>query len=211
MESIISNVKNQMKYMSPSISGDTCVHCTVIHIPTILCLPDDSGLAATLSKPTLGTFELPDRLLVAFPPSRPYKARCALLELRHVTPSPQQIASFLVRASSLRLPSSLLAAFTPQYTVFASGHANLRSSSHGLGMTNPAVSSSSPSTSGLKLVPDERTAPYVAVIGAGGAGLAAGRLLHEEGCRVTIFDKSDEVGGVWRYRPEPEAHAPMCE
>lgn len=51
----------------------------------------------------------------------------------------------------------------------------------------------------------------VAVIGAGAAGLAAGRALRDEGLRVTIFEKSRDVGGVWRYKPEPEARAPMCE
>lgn len=53
--------------------------------------------------------------------------------------------------------------------------------------------------------------PSVAVIGAGAAGLAAGRILRDEGLRVTIFEKSPDVGGVWRYKPEPEARAPMCE
>lgn len=56
-----------------------------------------------------------------------------------------------------------------------------------------------------------RSAPSVCVIGAGSAGLAAGRCLREEGCRVTILEKSHDVGGVWRYKPEPEARAPMCE
>ena len=51
----------------------------------------------------------------------------------------------------------------------------------------------------------------VAVIGAGAAGLAAGRILRDEGLRVTIFEKSHDVGGVWRYKPEPEARAPMCK
>lgn len=61
--------------------------------------------------------------------------------------------------------------------------------------------------------------PSVCVIGAGAAGLAAARVLRDEGCRVTILDKSlDGVGGVWRYTPESEAKAeakqvkaPMCE
>ena len=51
----------------------------------------------------------------------------------------------------------------------------------------------------------------VAVIGAGAAGLAAGRILRDEGLRVAIFEKSHDVGGVWRYNPEPEARAPMCK
>ncbi|CAM9370590.1 unnamed protein product [Ectocarpus fasciculatus] len=54
-----------------------------------------------------------------------------------------------------------------------------------------------------------RSAPSVCVIGAGAAGLAAGRCLRDEGCRVTILEKSHDVGGVWRYKPEPEARAPM--
>lgn len=53
--------------------------------------------------------------------------------------------------------------------------------------------------------------PSVAVIGAGAAGLAAGRILREEGLRVTIFEKAQDMGGVWRYNPEPAAGAPMCE
>lgn len=52
--------------------------------------------------------------------------------------------------------------------------------------------------------------PSVAVIGAGAAGLAAGRILREEGLKVTIFEKSRYVGGVWRYKPRDE-RAPMCE
>lgn len=53
--------------------------------------------------------------------------------------------------------------------------------------------------------------PSVAVIGAGAAGLAAGQILRDEGLRVTIFEKSRHLGGVWRYDPRPEAKAPMCE
>ncbi len=42
----------------------------------------------------------------------------------------------------------------------------------------------------------------VAVLGAGAAGLVAGRLLRDAGCHVQIFEKSDVVGGVWKYRPK---------
>lgn len=55
------------------------------------------------------------------------------------------------------------------------------------------------------------TAPAVCVIGAGAAGLATGRLLRDEGLRVTILEKSPHVGGVWRYNTEPEEKAPMCK
>lgn len=60
-----------------------------------------------------------------------------------------------------------------------------------------------------ELVPKSR--PRVCVIGAGAAGLAAGRLLRDEGCDVTVLEKSLHVGGVWRYNPEPSEKAPMCE
>eukprot|EP00903_Cladosiphon_okamuranus_P006399 g6264.t1 len=54
-----------------------------------------------------------------------------------------------------------------------------------------------------------RARPRVCVIGAGAAGLAAGRLLRDEGCDVTVLEKSRHVGGVWRYDPEPREKAPM--
>ncbi len=55
-------------------------------------------------------------------------------------------------------------------------------------------------------------AAAVCVIGAGGAGLAAGRLLRDEGLRVTILEKSRHLGGVWRYHAGPgDEKAPMCE
>lgn len=37
----------------------------------------------------------------------------------------------------------------------------------------------------------------VAVVGAGVAGLAVARSLQEAGCRVVLFEKLDEIGGVW--------------
>ncbi|KAI7734507.1 hypothetical protein M8C21_004363, partial [Ambrosia artemisiifolia] len=47
----------------------------------------------------------------------------------------------------------------------------------------------------------------VAVIGAGAAGLAAGRHLRREGHSVTIFEKESQVGGIWVYtnttEPDP--------
>jgi len=55
-------------------------------------------------------------------------------------------------------------------------------------------------------------AAAVCVIGAGAAGLAAGRLLRDEGLRVTILEKSQHLGGVWRYHAGPgEEKAPMCK
>ena len=57
----------------------------------------------------------------------------------------------------------------------------------------------------------EKMPPSVAVIGAGAAGLAASRIFRDEGFRVTVFEKSHHVGGIWRYDPSPEDKAPMCE
>ena len=51
----------------------------------------------------------------------------------------------------------------------------------------------------------------VCVIGAGAAGLAAGRLLRDEGLHVTILEKSLHVGGVWRYNAGSGEKAPMCK
>ena len=36
---------------------------------------------------------------------------------------------------------------------------------------------------------------HITVIGAGIAGLAAARRLHERGCQVTVLERSDRVGG----------------
>lgn len=45
----------------------------------------------------------------------------------------------------------------------------------------------------------------VAVIGAGVAGLIAGRELQRVGHRVTIFEKQNQVGGTWSYDPRVES------
>ncbi|KAL8119222.1 flavin-containing monooxygenase FMO GS-OX5-like [Apium graveolens] len=45
----------------------------------------------------------------------------------------------------------------------------------------------------------------VAVIGAGVAGLLAGRELQRAGHRVTIFEKQNQVGGTWVYDPRVES------
>jgi len=44
----------------------------------------------------------------------------------------------------------------------------------------------------------------VAVVGAGAAGLVAGRELLRQGHRVTIFEQGNRVGGVWVYTPRTE-------
>lgn len=47
--------------------------------------------------------------------------------------------------------------------------------------------------------PEERTGRSVAVVGSGPAGLAAAQQLSRAGHTVTVFEKSDRVGGLLRY------------
>ena len=47
--------------------------------------------------------------------------------------------------------------------------------------------------------PLKRTGKKVAVVGSGPAGLAAVQLLNKAGHTVTLFDKSDRMGGILRY------------
>lgn len=48
-------------------------------------------------------------------------------------------------------------------------------------------------------VPAERTGKSVAVVGSGPAGLACAQQLARAGHSVTVFEKSDRVGGLLRY------------
>jgi glutamate synthase (NADPH) small chain len=47
--------------------------------------------------------------------------------------------------------------------------------------------------------PRLRTGKKVAIIGSGPAGLSAGHMLNQYGHSVTVFEKSDAVGGLLRY------------
>ena len=46
---------------------------------------------------------------------------------------------------------------------------------------------------------------HVAVIGAGAAGLICAHELLQAGFKVTIVEKSEDVGGLWVYQQQPEA------
>jgi dimethylaniline monooxygenase (N-oxide forming) len=53
-----------------------------------------------------------------------------------------------------------------------------------------------------------RSAKRVCIIGAGMAGLAATKVLHEDGFDVTAFEKEPTIGGVWApSRTYPDLHA----
>ncbi|KAK6789948.1 hypothetical protein RDI58_013748 [Solanum bulbocastanum] len=44
----------------------------------------------------------------------------------------------------------------------------------------------------------------VAVIGAGASGLVTARELQREGHRIVVFEKSNQLGGLWAYNPRVE-------
>lgn len=62
-----------------------------------------------------------------------------------------------------------------------------------------ALSGGSPTTTPPPML-GSANGKRVAVLGAGAAGLVASRLLREAGFSVRCFEKTDSVGGVWRYR-----------
>jgi len=47
--------------------------------------------------------------------------------------------------------------------------------------------------------PAHRTGRHVAVVGSGPAGLAAAQQLNRAGHHVTVFERSDQIGGLLRY------------
>jgi glutamate synthase (NADPH) small chain len=48
-------------------------------------------------------------------------------------------------------------------------------------------------------VPSARTTKKVAIVGSGPAGLAAAAQLNQAGHSITVFERSDEIGGLLRY------------
>ncbi|KAG6751593.1 hypothetical protein POTOM_043790 [Populus tomentosa] len=56
----------------------------------------------------------------------------------------------------------------------------------------------------MQASPNSLSSHHVAVIGAGAAGLVAARELHREGHKVVVFEKDDQVGGLWMYDPRVE-------
>ncbi len=48
-------------------------------------------------------------------------------------------------------------------------------------------------------IPEERTGKKIAVVGSGPAGLSAADLLNQAGHEVTVFEKSNAIGGLLRY------------
>ncbi|MBO4290366.1 MAG: glutamate synthase subunit beta [Lachnospiraceae bacterium] len=50
-----------------------------------------------------------------------------------------------------------------------------------------------------EIQPKVRTGKRVAVVGSGPAGLAAAQLLNSRGHEVTVYERSDRVGGLLRY------------
>ncbi|KAM3728784.1 Flavin-containing monooxygenase [Dirofilaria immitis] len=43
----------------------------------------------------------------------------------------------------------------------------------------------------------------ICVVGAGASGLTATKICLENGFQVVCFEKSCDIGGLWRYKPEP--------
>ncbi|CAN5675954.1 NAD(P)/FAD-dependent oxidoreductase [soil metagenome] len=53
---------------------------------------------------------------------------------------------------------------------------------------------------------EQRTGPRVVIIGAGFGGLGAARALKQEGITdITVLERADSVGGVWRDNTYPDA------
>ncbi len=51
----------------------------------------------------------------------------------------------------------------------------------------------------IPILPEQETGKKIAIIGSGPAGLAAAQQLRRRGHSVTVFEKSDQIGGLLRY------------
>lgn len=49
------------------------------------------------------------------------------------------------------------------------------------------------------------TCKHVAIVGAGAPGLVGAKELLQEGRAVTCFEKTESLGGVFKYRGEPNS------
>ncbi len=58
--------------------------------------------------------------------------------------------------------------------------------------------------------PSHRTGVKVAVVGSGPAGLAAADQLNKLGHEVTVFERSDRIGGLMMYGESNAASAACC-
>ncbi|KAL3615579.1 hypothetical protein CASFOL_041240 [Castilleja foliolosa] len=70
-------------------------------------------------------------------------------------------------------------------------------------MTIDTLSSSSPPNSNKLSTAQRRL--KVAIIGAGVSGLATSAALVSEGHFVTVYEKSNRLGGTWVYDPRVES------
>jgi glutamate synthase (NADPH/NADH) small chain len=64
----------------------------------------------------------------------------------------------------------------------------------------------------VPLVPQQKTGKRVAVIGSGPAGMACAQQLARAGHRVTLYEKSDRIGGLLRYGiPDFKMEKPLID
>lgn len=56
----------------------------------------------------------------------------------------------------------------------------------------------------------ENMAKRVAIVGAGVSGLASIRCCLEEGLEPTCFERSDDLGGLWRFTVSGASTASLC-
>ena len=60
-------------------------------------------------------------------------------------------------------------------------------------------------------LPKVRTGKTIAVIGSGPSGLAAAQQLNRRGHNVTVFERSDRIGGLLRVRHSKYEAGEICD